>query len=238
MPSTPPEGTLPCITIDCAIFGFEDFKLKILLVKRDIEPSRGTWALPGGWVGKNEHMDDAARRILQEASGMSDVYMEQLRAFGEADRFPLYRIITIAYTALITPKDYQLTLGPEVSDIGWFDTENIPPLTFDHNRIADYALLHLRRRIREEPISFELLPEKFTLPQLLSLYESILEMNLDSRNFRKKLLSMNILKKLNETEQGVSHRAAQLYSFDRKAYEKLTAKGFVYEFRTKKQQVS
>ncbi len=237
MPSSPPEGSLPCITIDCVIFGFENFRLKILLVKRDIEPSRGMWALPGGWIEHQENLNDAARRILEEASGMSNIYMEQLRAFGEADRFPLSRIITIAYTALISPKDYLLSLGPEVSDIGWFDTANIPPLTFDHNKITNHALAHLRKRVREEPISFELLPEKFTLPQLLSLYESILEMELDSRNFRKKLLSMNILKKLNETEQGVSHRAAQLYSFDREAYEKLIAEGFVYEFRTKKQAV-
>ena len=219
MPSLPPKGALSSITIDCTIFGFDDFKLKILLVKRDIEPSKGNWALPGGWIFENEDTDVAAQRILFEATGVPDLYMEQAGVFGNVDRYPDYRIITIAYTALINPYQYQLQHGPEVSDVKWFDVKNIPQLTFDHNQIVKNSLTRLKKRIREEPISFELLPKKFTLPEIQGLYESILDEEFDRRNFRKKMLKMNILEKLDEKQKGGAHRAAILYRFDEKKYQ-------------------
>lgn len=218
MPNKPPPGALSSITIDCPIFGFEDFNLKILLVRRDIEPSKGMWALPGGWVFKYENTDDAAKRILEEATGVPDIYMEQIGAFGDVDRYPEERIITIGYTALINPQAYILRHGPDVSDVKWFDVQEIPQLTFDHNLIVERALEHLKKRFREEPISFELLPTKFTLPQIFSLYESVLGVKLDRRNFRKKMLQMDILEKLEEKQKDVAHRAASLYRFNEKKY--------------------
>ena len=148
MPNRPPPGALSSITIDCPIFGFEDFNLKILLVRRDIKPSKGMWALPGGWVFKHENTDDAAKRILEEATGVPDIYMEQIGAFGDVNRYPDERIITIGYTALINPQAYILRHGPEVSDVQWFDVQEIPQLTFDHNLIVEKALEHLKKTIR------------------------------------------------------------------------------------------
>ena len=220
MPNIPPEGALSSLTIDCTIFGFDEFKLKILLVKRDIEPSKGMWALPGGWIFENENTDEAAKRILFEATGVRDLYMEQAGVFGDVNRYPDYRIITVGYTALINPYQYQLQHGPEVSDVKWFDVRSIPELTFDHNHIVDVSLARLKKRIREEPISFELLPRKFTLPEIQSLYEYILDKEFDRRNFRKKILQLNILEKLNEKQKGGAHRAASLYRFDVKKYRK------------------
>ena len=230
MPFTAPQGALPSLTIDCAIFGFIDFQLKILLVKRDIEPLRGTWSVPGGWIGRKEGLDEAAQRILYEATGLNDIYMDQLRVFGRLDRFPIERLITIGYTALINPDDYpNLQHGAEVSEVRWFDADKVPQLTFDHNEIVEAALENLKNKAKLEPISFELLPHKFTLPQIRSLYESILGEELDRRNFRRKILSMGILEKLPEKQTGGAHRAPQLYQFDKENYRR-THRGLVLDF--------
>ncbi|MDX2248382.1 MAG: NUDIX domain-containing protein [Bacteroidia bacterium] len=231
MPTKPPPGSLSSITIDCPIFGFDDFMLKILLVKRNIEPSKGMWALPGGWIFRDENTDEAAKRILEEATGVPDIYMEQVGIFGDVNRFPDERIITIGYTALINPQKYKLRHGPDVSEVRWFDTKAIPRLTFDHNEIVQKALEHLNKRFREEPISFELLPRKFTLPQILSLYESVLGVEMDRRNFRKKMLQLDILEKLEEKQKGGAHRAASLYRFDEKKYKE---NGFRFVLRGEK----
>ena len=230
MPSTAPHGSLSSLTIDCTIFGFEDFQLKILLVKRNIDPSRGMWQLPGGWIGEGEALDSAAQRILEEATGVPSIYMEQMRAFGDVNRYPDFRIITIGYTALIKPENYILRHGLETSDVRWFNAKDIPELAFDHGAIAEYALENLKKKIREEPVSFELLPSKFTLPEIQALYESVLGEPHDRRNFRKKILSMEILERLDETQQGGAHRAPRLYRFDRKRYKKRMEEGFVFEF--------
>lgn len=226
MPRETPAGYIPGITIDCVVFGFIDYQLKILLVQRDIEPCRGQWQLPGGWISLTENTDEAAQRILEEATGVPNIYMEQLQAFGQVERFPEERIITIAYTALINPKDYHLIHGPDVSDVQWFDVREDLPLAFDHEHILNAALKNLKMRVRQAPIGFELLPEKFTLPQILSLFESILGEPLDRRNFRKKLLSMNVLEKLPETQRNGPHRAAHLYQFNQDEYEYLTERGY------------
>jgi 8-oxo-dGTP diphosphatase len=230
MPRSAPIGALPCVTIDCSIFGFNDFEVKVLLIRRGIEPQAGMWGLPGGWVFEDEDLDDAALRILEEATGVPDVYMEQTKVFGRTDRFPDGRIVTIGYTALINPKNYVLRHGLETSDVRWFGLDEIPQLTFDHREILNTALEHLKERIRRQPISFELLPSKFTLPQIISLYESVLGMEMDRRNFRRKLLGMNILEVLDEKQTGKAHRAARFYRFDKENYKKLQKEGFVFDF--------
>lgn len=230
MPREAPLGSLPSTTIDCTIFGFDDFKLKILLVKRNIEPSRGSWQLPGGWIEAHEALDTAAQRILEEATGVPDIYMDQLGAFGAVNRYPDSRIITIGYTALINPEKYILRHGLETSDVRWFDSKLMPELAFDHAHIASEALESLKKKFRDEPISFELLPSKFTLTEIQKLYESVLGESMDRRNFRKKMLSMEILEKLDETQRGGAHRAPRLYRFDHKRYQKRREEGFVFEF--------
>jgi ADP-ribose pyrophosphatase YjhB (NUDIX family) len=229
MPAHPPENALNCITINCSIFGFEENSLKILLVRRNIMPSKGTWELPGGWIMEDEDMDDAARRVLEEATGVKDIFMEQQRSFGRVDRFPLRRIITISYYALIKPENYILKHGPDVSDVRWFDYREVPTLSFDHNEIVENAYRGLQKRVRQAPVGFELLPQKFTLTELQSLYEAILDISLNKRNFRKKLLKMHLLHELHEWQQGVSHRPARLYTFDQEHYERLKAQGFVFD---------
>jgi 8-oxo-dGTP diphosphatase len=223
------EHIIKNLSIDCAIFGFENGNLGVLLIKRAISPQKGWWALPGGFILKEEGLDEAARRILYETSGVTDIYMEQVATFGRVDRFPERRVITIAYYALINPEDYALQPGIDTSEVTWFPISQIPELPFDHNEILQTALRQLRKRLRTKPIGFELLPEKFTLTQLQSLYEKILGISLDKRNFRKKLQSMHLLVMLNEKQKGVAHRAAKLYKFDKYIYDMLIQDGFNFE---------
>ena len=221
---------MPGLTIDCAIFGFEDDTLKVLLIRRDIEPQRGVWGLPGNWIEQDEDLDRAAVRLLKGATGLEDVYMEQLRAFGRVDRFPHYRIVTVAYSALINPQRYRVKHGPDTSDIRWFNIHQLPEMHFDHREIMEYALKDLRRKVRQYPIGFELLPEKFTMPRIFALYRTILGEDLDRRNFRKKMLKNGLIHKLDEKETGKAHRAADLYSFDAANYDRLKEAGFPYAF--------
>lgn len=223
------EKIIKNLSIDCVIFGFENSELEVLLIKRAISPQRGWWALPGGFILKEEDLDVAARRILFETSGVTNIYMEQVATFGQVNRFPDRRVITIAYYALINPENYALHPGIDTSEVSWFPLSQIPELPFDHNQILHTALDQLRRRLRTKPIGFELLPDKFTLTQLQNLYEKILGIALDKRNFRKKLQSMRLLVMLNEKQKGVAHRAAHLYKFDEKIYDSLIRDGFNFE---------
>jgi hypothetical protein len=218
------------ITIDCAIFGFENDSLEVLLVKHAHGISEGRWGLPGGWILKNEDIDGAAQRLLKELTGLNSIYLEQLKAFGDPNRFPLARVITIGYYALIKKDDYNVKVGFTASEAKWHKIKEIPDLIYDHNKILEYSLEHLRKKIRQAPIGFNLLPEKFTLLQLMQLYEEILNVGMDKPNFRRKILKMKLLKDLGEKQTDVSHRAARLYKFDPEIYKKLTKKGFVFEF--------
>jgi len=218
------------ITIDCAIFGFENGSLEVLLVKHAQGISKGKWGLPGGWILKNEDIDGAAQRLLKELTGLNSIYLEQLKAFGDPNRFPLGRVITIGYYALIKKEDYNVKAGFTASEAKWHKIKEIPNLIYDHNKILNYSLEHLRKKIRQAPIGFNLLPEKFTLLQLMQLYEEILNVGMDKPNFRRKILKMKLLKDLNEKQKDVSHRAAKLYKFDPKIYKILTDKGFNFEF--------
>jgi len=217
------------ISIDCVIFGFEQSVFEILLIKRARKPNKGSWALPGGFVKKGELIEDATKRILEVTTGVSNIYLEEVAVFDQVDRFPLWRVFTIGFFALISPEHYKLTTGIDTTEVKWFKVSELPELPFDHQHIIDVALTKLRTRVKYKPIGFELLPQKFTLPQLQSLYEVIIDKKLDKRNFRKKIMKMDLLRKLNEKDSNNKRRAAYLYKFDKHNYNKLVEKGFIFE---------
>ncbi|OQA96803.1 MAG: bifunctional nicotinamide mononucleotide adenylyltransferase/ADP-ribose pyrophosphatase [Bacteroidetes bacterium ADurb.Bin217] len=217
------------LSIDCVIFGFDNEELKILCIKRNTEPDLGMMALPGGFVYLQEDLDKAPARRLKDLTGLTNVYMKEVGTFGNVNRYPLRRVITIAYYALIKISDYVIHAGEDAQEATWIPVKQVPKMVFDHNTIFTAALLKLRERVRMEPIGFNLLPEKFTITELQTLYEQILDTKFDKRNFRKKLAKMNLLIDTNEKQQNVSHRAAKLYSFDTKVYESLIKKGFVFD---------
>ena len=216
-------------TVDNVIFGFDEGDLKLLLIKRGEEPFENEWALPGHFVNSDEDLSTAAQRVLAELTGIKNVYLEQVRAFGAIDRHPMGRVITIAYFSLVKISDYQLTPASIAQKAKWHSIADVNGLPFDHDEILQACFAQLKRRVRIRPIGFELLPPKFTLTELQHLYEAILETQLDKRNFRKKILSMNLLVDLNETQEGVAHRPARLYQFDKEKYEKFVAEGFSFE---------
>ncbi len=224
------RSVMNSITIDCVIFGFDKGSLEVLLVQHGEGIRKGEWGLPGGWIRERESIDNAAHRLLADLTGLDSIYLEQLKAFGEPNRFPLGRVITIGYFALIKKEDYDVRAGFTASDAKWYKIADIPKLIYDHNDILDYSLEHLRNRVRQAPVGFNLLPEKFTLFELMKLYEEILGIEMDKSNFRRKILRMKLLVELDEKQKDVSHRAAKLYEFDQKIYEKLTKKGFNFEF--------
>jgi 8-oxo-dGTP diphosphatase len=213
------------ITVDCVIFGFDGKKIEILLIKRGSEPEMGKWALPGGFIEKEETLDDAATRVLSLLTGMSTIYMEQFHTFGSLNRHPLGRVITVAYYALVDSTNYKLQPSWHASETEWFDIAEIPKLGFDHKEIVTTALKTLKKEISIRPIGFELLPSKFTLTDLQNLYEVILGQSLDRRNFRRKLKAMDILIELDEMRPG-AHIGATLYKFNKKRYTSLVSEGF------------
>lgn len=217
------------VTVDCVVFGYDGGDLKVLLIQRDVEPFEGTWALPGGFVRVEETLEEAARRELEEETGARIAWLEQLYTFGALDRDPRERIISVAYYALVKPSDYHLAAATDARRAEWFVVRNVPQLAFDHAHILDVARQRLQAKVRYQPVGFELLPKKFTLSQIQRLYETILERPLDKRNFRKKIQKMGLLIALDEMQQDVAHRAARLYSFDKKKYERLVKKGFNFE---------
>ena len=217
------------LTVDCVVFGFDEGALKILLIRRGIEPFKNRWALPGGFVLPDETLDDAARRELQEETGLHEIYLEQLFTFGELKRDPRERVISVAYFALVRRADHLPAASTDAAEAAWFELENIPALAFDHAEILKTALERLRGKIRWQPVGFELLPKKFTLSQLQALYEAILGRELDKRNFRKKLIALDLLVALDESTTASSRRPAQLFRFDQRKYQTLTRKGFIFD---------
>lgn len=217
------------ITVDNVIFGFDDVDLKILLIQRGEEPFLNKWALPGYFVTEDENLEAAAGRVLAELTGLTNVYLEQVKTFGAADRHPLGRVITVAYYSLIKIKEFQLKPASIAEKVKWHSVSKIEELAFDHKEILEACFARLKRRVRTRPVGFELLPPKFTLTELQHLYESILETALDKRNFRKKIISMNLLIDLNEMQEGVAHRPAKLYKFDQEKYKEFLAKGYSFE---------
>jgi ADP-ribose pyrophosphatase YjhB (NUDIX family) len=216
------------VATDCIVFGFDNEDLKILLVRRLMEPQKGEWSLMGGFVEEGESLDEASKRVLLTLTGLNDVYLEQLYTFGDVNRDPLDRVISVAYYALIKIDDYDRKIVKS-NGAEWFKVSDYPKLIFDHDLMVQTAINKLRKRCRTQPIGFELLPEKFTIPQLQNLYEAILMQELDKRNFRKKILSMNLLDKLDEKDKENSKKGAYFYRFNREKYEDLTSKGFNFE---------
>jgi len=224
------EGSiLEDLSIDCVIFGFRE-SMKVLLVRHKDGISQGKWALPGGFVMKNESLDEAAYRILYKLTGIQDLFLEQTKAFGSVDRFPTKRVVTIAYQALVRIDELQLTPGFTADEVKWVPFSEVPPMPYDHQEILSFSQELLRNKIRQEPIGFNMLPEKFTLHQLQSLYEAILGIALDKPNFRRKIDRIKILTPTGEKEKGASHRAAQLYRFDEGAYQSLRERKFILDF--------
>ena len=219
----------PALASDCVILGFDGGELKLLLTEREKAPFKNKWALPGGFVFMDETTESCARRILLEKAGIKNVYIEQLYTFSEIDRDPRERIVTVAYYALVNKHQYELIAGRDTLKAEWFEISKLPKLAFDHNKIVTMAIQRLKGKVTYQPVGFELLDEKFTLGQLQTLYEAILETPIDKRNFRKKILGMKLLTELNEKQTNVAHKAARYYSFNNKAYKTLSQKGFHFE---------
>lgn len=216
-------------SVDNIIFGFDAGRLKVLLIKRRDEPFKGKWALPGALVSNDEDLDEAAGRILEELTGINKVYLKQVYTFGKPDRHPKGRVITVAYFSLINVQKVKPIAASAAAEVAWHDVFNLEELPFDHNEIMNTSVENLQKNLRTRPIGFELLPLKFTLTDLQNLYEAVLNKTLDKRNFRKKLLAMKILKDIRESQKGVAHRPAKLYSFDREKYLSALSNGFNFE---------
>ena len=227
----PTTYTFPraALTTDCVVFGLDDDDLKVLLIKRGLEPFKGKWALPGGFVRVGEDLESSARRELEEETGLTNIFLEQLYTFGTPDRDPREHVVTVAWYALVNLIDHPPTAATDADEAAWFPFDDLPTLAFDHQNILDTARERLRSKLRYTPVGFELLPQYFTLTNLQSLYERILGTPIDKRNFRKKLLKLNFLEETDKIEQGVAHRAARLYRFDRKKYNKLLRAGINLE---------
>lgn len=209
------------LSVDCIIFGYHEGKLKVLLIKRGAEPYQGKWAIPGDLVSPDEDLENSALRILKHLTGLENIFVEQFQTFGRTKRHPVGRVVTVGYFSLVNSSHYQPVASHWASDIGWYGIDEMPALAFDHDQILSSAIVALRKKVRTEPIGFNLLPPKFTLRQLQGLYESILSEQFDKPNFRKKILASKLLIPSNEVERNVAYRPAKLYRFDLDRYEAL-----------------
>lgn len=218
----------PSVTTDCVIFGFNGNSLQVLLIERGLEPFKGRWAFPGGFLNPTETAEEGAIRELQEETGLTGAFIEQFHTYTDPQRDPRERVITIAYYALV--RIQEVHGGDDAASAKWFPINEVPQLAFDHDRILRDAMCKLRERIHFEPIGFELLPEKFTMKDLQLLYESILDVKFDRRNFAKKMLHYELLNQLDETVWPTAKREAQLFSFNKEKYDEFKKKGFQIEF--------
>ena len=218
----------PAVTTDCVIFGFDGSELQVLLIERGIEPFKGKWAFPGGFLNMDETAQEGALRELKEETGLENAYIEQFNTYSDPGRDPRERVITIAHYALV--RIQEVKGGDDAAKAQWFPIDKVPQLAFDHDKILRDAMRKLRERIHFEPIGFELLPEKFTMRDLQILYESILGVKFDRRNFAKKMMHYELLNQLDETVRPTAKRDALLYSFNKENYELFKKKGFQLEF--------
>jgi 8-oxo-dGTP diphosphatase len=212
------EHTRLLVSVDCIVFGFEEDKLKLLIGKRQMDPGRGEFSLYGGFVGIDESLPDAANRVLRDLTGLDKLYIKQVGAFGNIDRDPGERVISIAYCALINVKDYDDNIRKQ-HGLEWVNLEDMPQLYSDHNIMVSKAINMLRRRINTEPLSFNLLPDLFTLTQLQHVYEAILGEEIDKRNFRKRIKTIDFIEKTELVDKITSKRGAALFRFNKRAYE-------------------
>ncbi|HLN20367.1 MAG TPA: NUDIX domain-containing protein [Bacteroidales bacterium] len=217
------------VAVDCIVFGYDilEKKIKLLLIKRSFNPGKGKWSLAGGFVNDTESLDEAASRILFNLTGLKNVYMQQSYTYGGINRDPGARVISISYYALIKIQDLDSVIQ-EKNAAHWRPISDLPDLLFDHCQMFDKALTELQQQVKIKPVGFKLLPEKFTLVHLQNLYEAIYQKNIDKRNFRKKILSMNLLQKMNEKEKATSKKGAFYYMFNSEKYTRYTQKGFYF----------
>ena len=211
------EHSKVLVSVDCIVFGFDNDNLKLLIGHRQMDPGRGEWSLYGGFVGEDESLEEAASRVLNTLTGLEDIYMKQVGAFGAIDRDPGERVITVAYCALINVNDYDDTLRKE-HGVEWVSINELPKLYSDHNEMVRKAITLLRRRISTEPLSFNLLPELFTLTQLQHVYEAILGEQIDKRNFRKRVKNIEFIEKTEHIDKLTSKRGAVLYRFNKNMF--------------------
>lgn len=217
------------VSVDIVIFTVRDSSLQVLLVKRGVPPFEGQYAIPGGFIRDNESPEDAALRELYEETGVRNVFLEQLYTFGDPERDPRGRVITVAYYALIASDKLSLVAGADAAEACWFAMSDLPTLAFDHRAILDYASERLRNKLEYTTVGFQLLPEKFTLSELQTVYEAILGKKLDKRNFRRKFALLRILKPLRE-RQRTGRKPAQLFRFAAAKFERLKDKGILFPF--------
>jgi 8-oxo-dGTP diphosphatase len=206
------------LSVDCVIFGFDEDKLKVMLIRSDLKKYLGKWSLLGDLVKPTEDLSEAAYRILKQRTGLSDVYLEQVETFGTIGRHPAGRVVTVAYCSLINVQHHKLKILD--NELHWHDIKNVTDLAFDHQQIFNTCYQRLQKRIQEHPLGFSLLPKKFSLRDLQNLYEAILDTKMDRRNFRKKFFAMDFLIDIDEMEQDVPHRPGKLYKFNYEKYEK------------------
>ena len=218
----------PALTADCVIFGFDGVSIKVLLIQRGIEPHKGKWAFPGGFMNIDETIEECAQRELQEETGLNNVSVEQFYTFSDVNRDPRERVITVAHYALVRLSEVKG--GDDAMSARWFAMNEIPSLAFDHDRILRMAINRLKERICFEPIGFELLPEIFTMSALQNLYEAILEMKFDRRNFYNKMLKLGILSEADARPKDASRRTPTKYRFNANKYAELKQKGFRLDF--------
>lgn len=217
------------LSVDAVVFGYESGTISVLLIKRKYEPFKGKWAIPGGFVSENESLEEAVERELKEETGIEINYLEQLYTFGNPKRDPRSRVVSVAYFGLIKPSAFKIFASTDAEEVQWFKITELPKLSFDHDEILKLAITRLQGKITYEPIGFELLDNKFPFSDLEKLYTTLLGREIDRRNFRKKLLSLNILDELNEKVSKGSGRPANLFKFNNKRYFKLKKEGIVFE---------
>ena len=217
------------LSVDAVVFGYEAQTISVLLIKRKYEPYKGQWAIPGGFVLNDESLEEAIERELKEETGIKINYLEQLYTFGNPKRDPRNRVVSVAYFGLIKPSAFKIFASTDAEEVQWFKIDELPKLSFDHKEILNMAITRLQGKITYEPIGFELLDTKFPFSDLEKLYTTLLGRTIDRRNFRKKLLSLNVLDELDEKVSKGSGRPANLFQFNKKRYFELKTKGIIFE---------
>jgi len=220
------------VAVDAVVFGYESKKnLSVLLIRRGVEPYKNTWALPGGLVLEDESLEDAVERELQEETGVKIDYLEQLYSFGKPKRDPRNRVVSISYFGLVKPNHFKIEAATDAAEAQWFPINEIPELAFDHKTILDLAKSRLKSKLHYQPIGFDLLNKSFPFSDLEHLYTTILEKDIDRRNFRKKLMSFGIIEETGKMSQSGSGRPAKLFRFNTNKYKALAKDGFHFEIK-------
>lgn len=217
------------LTVDAVVFGYEAGVISVLLIKRKYEPFIGKWAIPGGFVLENESLEEAVERELAEETGVQINYLEQLYTFGNVDRDPRGRVVSVAYVGLVRPDMFKIMASTDAEEVQWFPVHKLPELSFDHQEILHKAFERLKAKITYEPIGFELLDKKFPFSDLEKLYTTLLGREIDRRNFRKKIIGLNVLDELDEKISKGSGRPANLFQFNQKRYFQLKEEGIIFE---------